>query len=156
MMFLVLTAICCVLIGIGMVLGVALLIGLTIMLGAGGVIFGTGGVAASLAGGIASRKPRVGWRIFSMWMHAGFMTLAGAGIGGFMIPYLYAEHPTLLSASFIGLITGVSFHAGLLGAVAGLVTGLTWGWLLALGLERCGGHAWKLLETYFRPPSRQL
>lgn len=138
-LFFVFIAACCVLIGIGIVLSLAILVGLAVMLGAGGVMFGAGGVVASLAGGIASRRPKVGWRIFSMWMHAGFMMLVGAGIGGFVFPYLYADHSTFVAASFIGLITGTSLDAVILGAALGFVTGLVWGWLLALGMEKCGG-----------------
>lgn len=138
-MFFAFIAACCVLIGIGIVLGLAILAGLAAMLGAGGVVFGAGGVVASLAGGIVSRKPKVGWRIFSMWMHAGFMMLVGACIGGFVFPYLYADHFSFWAASFIGLITGVSLETSILGAGVGFVTGLIWGWLLALGTEKCGG-----------------
>lgn len=114
---LIIIVICCLLIGLGLALGLAILAGLAVM-------FGAGGMVASLAGGIASRKPRVGWRIFSMWMHAGFMMLAGTGIGGFLIPFLWSDHYVLSTA--------------VLGALTGLGVGLLWGWLLALGVERCG------------------
>lgn len=115
---LIIVVIFCLLIGLGIALGLAILAGLAIM-------FGAGGMVASVAGGFASRKPQVGWRIFSMWMHAGFMMLAGAGIGGFLLPLIQPERAVWPSAA--------------LGALVGLGTGLLWGWLLALGVERCGG-----------------
>lgn len=111
-------AIFCLLIGLGLALGLAILAGLAAM-------FGAGGIVASLSAGIASRKPKVGWRIFSMWMHAGFMMLAGAGLAGFLMPMIQPERAALPSAS--------------LGAIIGLGAGMLWGWLLALGVERCGG-----------------
>ncbi|WP_146851008.1 hypothetical protein [Brevifollis gellanilyticus] len=108
----------CLLIGLGIALGLAILAGLAAM-------FGAGGVVTSLFGLAATRKPQVGWRIFSMWMHGGFMMLAGAGIGGFIAPMIWPDSATLPSA--------------ILGALAGLGAGMLWGWLLALGVERSLG-----------------
>lgn len=143
MVMLVFIALCCVLVGVGIALGVAILVGLAVVLGAGGMLFGAGGMLASVAGGIASRKPRVGWRIFSMWMHAGFMMLAGTGIGGFVIPFLWSDHYVLSTA--------------VLGALTGLGVGLLWGWLLALGVERCGGFLKKsILPHLGAKPERIL
>ena len=142
LMFLVFIAVCCVLIGIGLAIGLALLAGLAVMLGAGGMMFGVGGVAASLAGGIASRRPKVGWRIFSMWMHAGLMTLAGAGIGGvvgLVLPHVWLDGSSPMQSALAGLISGLPLQTTVLGGLAGLIAGLLWGWLLALGVERCGG-----------------
>ncbi|MES2598460.1 MAG: hypothetical protein V4662_24205 [Verrucomicrobiota bacterium] len=110
--------VCCVAVGVGLAVGLVILAGFAAMFGAGGMI-------ASLVGGLTSRKPRVGWRIFSMWMHAGLLTLAGIGIGGFVVPFFWPGQPTLPTAA--------------MGAAVGLVAGVIWGWLLALGVERCGG-----------------
>ena len=71
-----------VLIGLGLALGLAIIVGLAAM-------FGAGGAVTSLVGFATTRKPQVGWRIFSMWMHAGFMLMAGAGIGGFIVPMIW-------------------------------------------------------------------
>jgi hypothetical protein len=108
----------CVLIGLGLALGLAILAGLAAM-------FGAGGMVTSLLGFAATRKPKVGWRIFSMWMHAGFMLIAGAGIGGFVVPMIWPSAATWPSAG--------------MGALAGLGTGIAWGWILALAVERTLG-----------------
>jgi hypothetical protein len=71
----------CLLIGQGFALGLVIIVGLAAM-------FGAGGVVTSLVGFATTRKPQVGWRIFSMWMHAGFMLMAGVGIGGFIAPMI--------------------------------------------------------------------
>jgi hypothetical protein len=110
-----LLVICCLLIGLGLALGLAIIVGLAAM-------FGAGGAVTSLVGFATTRKPQVGWRIFSMWMHAGFMLMAGAGIGGFIVPMIWPE---------IAL-----WSAAGMGALAGLGTGIAWGWLLAIAVER--------------------
>jgi len=112
---LVFVVILCLLIGLGLALGLVILAGLAAM-------FGAGGVVTSLVGFATTRKPQVGWRIFSMWMHAGFMLMAGAGIGGFIVPMI---RPEIAPWSAAGT-----------GALAGLGTGITWGWVLAIAVER--------------------
>jgi hypothetical protein len=112
---LVFVVIFCLLIGLGLALGLAIIAGLAAM-------FGAGGVVTSLVGFATTRKPQVGWRIFSMWMHAGFMLMAGAGIGGFIVPMIWPA-------------TDPWYVAGI-GALAGLGTGIAWGWVLAIAVER--------------------
>lgn len=103
------------LIGLGLALGLAIIAGLAAM-------FGAGGVVTSLVGMAATRRPQVGWRIFSMWMHAGFMLMAGAGIGGFIVPMIRPD--------------AAPWPAAGMGALAGLGTGIAWGWVLAIAVER--------------------
>lgn len=105
----------CLLIGLGLALGLAIIAGLAAM-------FGAGGVVTSLAGLAATRRPQVGWRIFSMWMHAGFMLMAGTGIGGFIVPMIWPD--------------AAPWPAAGMGALAGLGTGIAWGWVLAIAVER--------------------
>lgn len=105
----------CLLIGLGLALGVVIIAGLSAM-------FGAGGVVTSLFGFAATRRPQVGWRIFSIWMHAGFMLLAGAGIGGFIAPMIWPD--------------AAPWPAAGMGALAGLSTGIAWGWVLAVAVER--------------------
>jgi hypothetical protein len=105
----------CLLTGLGIALGLAILAGLA-------VTFGAGGVATSLLGLAVTHRPQVGWRIFSMWMHAGFMSVAGATIGGFVVPMIWRDVATWPSAG--------------LGALAGAASGMLWGWVLALAVER--------------------
>lgn len=109
----------CLLIGLGLALGLVILVGLA-------AIFGAGGVITSLLGLAATRKPQVGWRIFSIWMHAGFMLLAGAGIGGFVVPMIWPN--------------AVPWSAAGLGSLAGAATGILWGWGLALAVELSLGY----------------
>lgn len=111
----ILVVIFCLLIGLGLALGLVILVGLAAMFGAGGVI-------TSLLGLAATRRPQVGWRIFSIWMHAGFMLMAGAGIGGFVVPMIRPDASPWPVAG--------------LGALAGAATGILWGWGLALAVER--------------------
>lgn len=113
-----LVVIFCLLIGLGLALGLVILVGLAAM-------FGAGGLVTSLLGLAATRRPQVGWRIFSMWMHAGFMLMAGAGIGGFAVPMIWPD-------------TAIWPSVGL-GALAGAATGILWGWGLALAVERSLG-----------------
>jgi hypothetical protein len=117
----------CLLIGLGLALGVVILAGLAVM-------FGAGGVVTSLFGLAATRRPQVGWRIFSVWMHASFMLLAGAAFGGFIAPLLWPEMS--------------SWPAARLGALAGLVTGIAWGWVLALTVERSIGFLQQTIREY--------
>ena len=105
----------CLLTGLGIALGLAILASLALM-------FGAGGVATSLLGLAVTHRPRVGWRIFSMWMHAGFMSAAGAAIGGFVVPVIWRDAAAWPSAG--------------LGALAGAASGALWGWVLALAMER--------------------
>lgn len=112
---LVFVVIFCLLIGLGLALGLAIIVGLAAM-------FGAGGVVTSLVGMAATRRPQVGWRIFSMWMHAGFMLMAGAGIGGFIVPMIRPD--------------AAPWPAAGMGALAGLCTGIAWGWILAIAVER--------------------
>lgn len=105
----------CLLIGLGFALGLVIIVGLAAM-------FGAGGVVTSLVGFATTRKPQVGWRIFSMWMHAGFMLMAGAGIGGFIAPMIWPDTAPWPAAG--------------MGALAGLGTGIAWGWVLAIAVER--------------------
>lgn len=115
----ILVVIFCLLIGLGLALGLVILLGLAAM-------FGAGGVVTSLLGLAATRRPQVGWRIFIMWMHAGFMLMAGAGIGGFVVPMIWPDTATWPSIGF--------------GALAGAATGILWGWGLALAVERSLGY----------------
>ncbi|MEQ1751246.1 MAG: hypothetical protein ABL974_17595 [Prosthecobacter sp.] len=108
----------CLVIGLGLALGLAVLAGLAAM-------FGAGGLVTSLLGFAATRRPQVGWRIFSMWMHAGFMLIAGAGIGGFIAPMIWPSTAAWPSAG--------------MGAFAGLGTGIAWGWIIAIAVERTLG-----------------
>lgn len=112
---LVVVVLLCLLIGLGLALGLAIIVGLAAM-------FGAGGVVTSLVGMAATRRPQVGWRIFSMWMHAGFMLMAGAGIGGFIVPMIWPD--------------AAPWPAAGMGALAGLCTGIAWGWVLAIAVER--------------------
>ncbi len=112
---LVFVVIFCLLIGLGIALGLVILAGLAAM-------FGAGGVVTSLFGFATTRKPQVGWRIFSMWMHGGFMLMAGAGIGGFIVPMIWPEIAPWSAAG--------------MGAIAGFGTGIAWGWFLAITVER--------------------
>ncbi|MEZ5387750.1 MAG: hypothetical protein R3F13_19760 [Prosthecobacter sp.] len=112
---LLLVVLLCLLIGLSLALGLAIIAGLAAM-------FGAGGVVTSLFGLAATRRPQVGWRIFSIWMHAGFMLMAGAGIGGFIAPMIWPD--------------AAPWPAAGMGALAGLGTGIAWGWVLALAVER--------------------
>ena len=112
---LVVVVLLCLLIGLGLALGLAIIAGIAAM-------FGAGGVVTSLAGMAATRRPQVGWRIFSMWMHAGFMLMAGAGVGGFIVPMIWPD--------------AAPWSAAGMGALAGLGTGIAWGWVLAIAVER--------------------
>ena len=115
LIMIILVFIFCLLIGLGLALGLAILAGLAAM-------FGAGGLVTSLFGFAATRRPKVGWRILSMRMHAGFMLIAGAGIGGFVVPMIWPSAATWPSAG--------------IGALAGLVSGIAWEWILALAVER--------------------
>lgn len=112
---LILVVIFCLLIGLGLALGLVILVGLAAM-------FGAGGLVTSLLGWASTQRPQVGWRIFSIWMHAGFMLMAGAGIGGFVVPMIRPD--------------AAPWPAAGLGALAGAATGILWGWGLALAVER--------------------
>jgi hypothetical protein len=120
----------CLLIGLGLALGLAIIVGLAAM-------FGAGGVVTSLVGFATTRKPQVSWRIFSMWMHAGFMLMAGAGIGGFIVPMIWPE-------------TGPWSAAGM-GALAGLCTGIAWGWVLAIAVERSMSFLKETIQPLLSP-----
>lgn len=105
----------CVLIGLSIAFGLALIAGLLFL-------FGAGGVVTSLIGFATTRKPRVGWRILSVWLHAGCLLAAGAGFGGFVVPMFWTAVDSWIGAA--------------LGALAGLVTGIGVGWLFAVAVER--------------------
>ena len=130
LIMIILVFIFCLLIGLGLALGLAILAGLAAM-------FGAGGLVTSLLGFAATRRPKVGWRIFSMWMHAGFMLIAGAGIGGFVVPMIWPDAATWPSVG--------------LGALAGAATGILWGWVLALAVERGLAFAKKSLLPLLSP-----
>ena len=127
---LVLVVICCLLIGLGLALGLVILVGLAAMFGAGGVI-------TSLLGLAATRRPQVGWRIFSIWMHAGFMLMTGAGIGGFVVPMIWPDAATWPSVG--------------LGALAGAATGSLWGWGLALAVECSMSYLKETIQPLLNP-----
>jgi len=123
---LVFVVIFCLLIGLGLALGLAIIAGLAAMVGAGGVV-------TSLVGYATTRKPQIGWRIFSMWMHAGFMLMVGAGIGGFIVPMIWPD--------------AAPWSAAGMGALAGFCTGIAWGWVLAIAVER----SVSILKEMIRP-----
>lgn len=123
---LVFVVILCLLIGLGLALGLAITAGLAAM-------FGAGGVVTSLVGFATTRRPQVGWRIFSMWMHAGFMLVVGAGIGGFIVPMVWPDADPWPAAG--------------MGALAGFGTGTAWGWVLAIAVER----SLSVLKEMIRP-----
>jgi hypothetical protein len=122
----------CLLIGLGLALGLAIIVGLAAM-------FGAGGVVTSLVGFATTRKPQVGWRIFSMWMHAGFMLMAGAGIGGFIVPMIWPD--------------AAPWSAAGMGALAGLGTGIAWGWILAIAVERSMSFLKETIHPLLSPKS---
>jgi hypothetical protein len=105
----------CVLIGLSIAFGLALIAGLLFL-------FGAGGVVTSLIGFATTRKPRVGWRILSVWLHAGCLLAAGAAFGGLAVPMFWNGLDAWTCAG--------------LGALAGLATGITVGWLFAVAVER--------------------
>jgi len=127
---LVVVVLLCLLIGLGLALGLAIIVGLAAM-------FGAGGVVTSLVGLAATRRPQIGWRIFSMWMHAGFMLMAGAGIGGFIVPMIWPD--------------AAPWPAAGMGALAGLGTGIAWGWVLAIAVERSMSFLKETIQPLLSP-----
>lgn len=119
----------CVLIGLSIAFGLALIAGLLFL-------FGAGGVVTSLIGFATTRKPRVGWRILSVWIHAGCLLAAGAAFGGLVVPMFWTELDSWTCAG--------------LGALAGLVTGIAVGWLFAVAVERFLGMLKEFTLRRFR------